>query len=155
MDRKIRMYVRRLKLDRLKPWIVVFYVFYSPILVLVFVQWTVQWFENRSRYSSVLSAASPYPFSDFFNGFMSTDCSAGGNWGALFWGDGNGFSCMIHVRLISVWLLTAGYSLAPILRKRVLPIISNNVSELPFREPIEITQESTMTEKTETNENTH
>jgi hypothetical protein len=150
MDRKIQAYLWRLKLDRLKPWIVVFC---SPILLLALFVWIIRWFENRSLHSSVLFAASPYPFSDFLGGFMSTDCSDAGNWGAMFWGDS--ISCMIHVQLISAWLLTAGYSLAPFVRKRVLALLSGENPESFDREPAENIQESKMTEKTEINENSN
>jgi hypothetical protein len=81
---------------------------------------------------------------------MSTDCSAGGNWGAVFWGDSYGIRCMTHVQLISVWLLAAGYSLAPFARKRVLLLFGDSNPKTLDMEPAEYIHESTITEKTET-----
>ncbi len=147
MNRKIRLYLLRLKLDRLKPWIAVFY---SPILLLALVHWTVQWFENRSRFASVLLTDSPYPFSDFFRGFLTTDCSRGGSWAAMFWGDNYGLGCMIHVQLITAWLLAAGYSLAPFVRKRVMDLSGDKKLEPLDSEPARNIEESTMAEKTDT-----
>jgi hypothetical protein len=147
MDRNIKRYLRRLMLERLKPWVVVFY---SPVLLLAVVSWLVQWFANRSRYSSVLPISSPYPFSELFKGFFSTDCSDAGSWGTAFWGDNYGVLCMIHVQLISAWLLTAGYALTPSVRKRILPLFVSEHPQPLDDSPDENRTESTMTETTET-----
>jgi hypothetical protein len=146
MNRRIKLHLRRLKLNRLKQWIVVIY---SPVLLFVFGGWTIQWFENRGQYSSVLQTASGYPASEFFRGFLSIDCAKAGGIGESFWG-GNALSCMIHVQLISIWLFAVGYSLAPLARKRVFPIFETEHPVSMDEVPDEKGHEITITEMNET-----
>ncbi|MGA2672448.1 MAG: hypothetical protein ABSE99_04395 [Terracidiphilus sp.] len=125
MDSKYARYLRRLNPDRLKPWA---FVFLSPFILVALLNWTLQWLENRDRYASVLQSASLYPVSQFFRGFLSTDCSYAGN--VEFWGEGYGISCVVHVQSIAVWLIAIGYSVAPFVRNRVLPCSTANIRGL-------------------------
>ena len=138
--------IRRLKPDRLKPWKIVFL---SPVVLLALATWTLQWFENSSKYSSVLRTTSPYRLSEIFNGFLSTDCSGAGGSG-VFWGDSYGIQCMIHAQSIAIWLIAVGYSLSPVFRKRVLPLFTGEGSALQNESGTGNLEESTMLEKTET-----
>jgi hypothetical protein len=138
-------FLKRLNPDRLKPWV---FVFLSPVIVFALLRWAMQWYENSSRNSSVLQATSPYRFSEFFNGFFSTDCSIVSE-SNMFWRDGYGFSCLVHRQLIAIWLIAIGYSLAPAVRKRVMPLFNMDHPD-PIDEPsTENITESTITEKTE------
>jgi hypothetical protein len=138
--------LKRLNPDRLKSWV---FVFFSPVIVIALLRWAFQWYENRSQYSSVLQTTSPYRFSEFFNGFFSTDCSNAAE-SAVFWRDQYGLSCMVHRQLIAIWLIAIGYSLAPIVSKRVIPLFNMDHPH-PIDEPsTENITESTITEKTDT-----
>jgi hypothetical protein len=137
--------LKRLNPDRLKPWV---FVFLSPVIIIALSRWTIQWLENRRLSSSVLQTDSAYPFSEFFNGFFSTDCSIASE-SNIFWRDEYGFSCMMHRQWIAIWLIAIGYSLAPAVRKRVIPLFNTNHPD-PIDEPsTENITESTITEKTE------
>lgn len=138
--------LKRLNPDRLKSWV---FVFLSPVIVIALLRWAFQWYENRSQYSSVLQTTSPYRFSEFFNGFFSTDCSNAAE-SAVFWRDQYGLSCMVHRQLIAIWLIAIGYSLAPMVSKRVIPLFNMDHPH-PIHEPsTENITESTITEKTDT-----
>ena len=137
--------IRRLNPDRLKPWT---FVFLSPVVLLALGGWTIQWFENSSQYESVLRTTSPYHLSELFKGFLSTNCSSSGG-SAVSWGDSYAFRCMVHAQLIAIWLIAVGYSLAPIFRKRVLPLFSKEGPVSRNEPQNENIEESTMTEKTE------
>ncbi len=137
--------LKRLNPDRLKPWV---FVYLSPAIVTALVSWTMQWYENNSQPLSVLRTASRYQFSEFFNGFFSTDCSNASE-SSVFWRDGNGLGCMVHVQQIAIWLIAVGYSLAPVVRKRVRPLF-NMEHPVPLDESsTENIQENTTTEKTD------
>jgi hypothetical protein len=137
--------LRRLNPDRLKSWV---FVFLSPVAVFALLRWIMQWHENSSQYSSVLQTTSPYRISDLFNGFFSTDCSIASE-SNVFWRDGYGFSCLVHRQLIAIWLIAIGYSLAPAVSKRVIPLFNMDHPD-PMDEPSpENITESTITEKTE------
>ncbi len=145
-DRKLERRLKRLNPDRLKQWL---FVFLSPFIVIALLRWTFQWFENASRYSSVLQTDSPYRFSEFFNGFLSTNCSNASE-SAVFWRDGYGLGCLVHVQMIVIWLIAIGYSLAPTVRKRAMTLFSVDHA-VPIDElSIDNTQGSTITEKTDT-----
>jgi len=137
--------LKRINPDRLKPWV---FVYLSPAIVTALVSWSMQWYENSSQSLSVLRTTSPYRFSEFFNGFFSTDCSNVSE-SSAFWRDGYGLGCMVHVQQIAIWLTAVGYSLAPVVRKRVRPLFN---MEHPVRideSSTENIQESTITEKTD------
>ena len=124
------------------------FVFLSPVFVFALLRWTVQWFENGSQYSSVLQITSPYRFSEFFNGFFSVDCSNASE-SNVFWRDGYGLKCLVHMQLIAIWLTAIGYSLAPALRKRVMPLLNADHPVPTVDPPTENLQESIITEKTD------
>jgi hypothetical protein len=140
---------QRLKLldpDQLKPWV---FVYLSPVIVIALLRWTFQWYENCNRYSSVLQTNSPYSFSELFYGFFSTNCSSASD-SALFWRDGYGLGCMVHVQLIVIWMIAVGFSLAPAVRNRVLTLFNMDYL-VPIDEPSTANiQESSITEKTDT-----
>ena len=65
------------------------------------------------------------------------------------WGERYAFSCMTHVQLISTWVLTIGYSLAPLVHKRIFPMFTME-HPAPIEElPTENLKESTMIGKTD------
>jgi hypothetical protein len=143
--------LKRLNPDGLKSWI---FVFFSPVIILCLLSWMIDWFALRSRHSSVLQTTSPYPMSEFFDGFLSTNCSNFTDLRGDMWGERWKFSCLIHVQLISIWMLTIGYSLAPFVRKRILPLLRGEHPMPTDESPTEILQESTMTETTDSDEDT-
>ena len=143
---KHKILLKRLNPDRLKPWV---FVYLSPVIVIALLRWAFQWYENRSQYSSVLQTTSPYRFSEFFNGFFSTDCSNAAE-SAVFWRDQYGLSCMVHRQLIAIWLIAIGYSLAPAVRKRVIPLFNMDHPHSIDEPSTENITESTITEKTDT-----
>jgi hypothetical protein len=144
-NRKFERGLKRINPDLLKPWV---FMFLSPVIVIAFLRWTFQWFENGSQYSSVLQTTSPYQLSEFFKGFFSTNCSNASE-SNVFWRDGYGLSCMVHVQLIVIWMIAIGYSLAPAVRKKAM-ILFNTDNSVPMDEPSTANiQESTITEKTD------
>jgi hypothetical protein len=146
IDRRITVFLRRLRPDRLKPWICVFL---SPLILLAVLSWTIDWFDMNSRHSSVLQTTAPYPMSVFFEGFLSSNCSDLADWRGDMWGDRYVFRCTTHVQLISAWVLALGYSLVPIVFRRVLPLFSNDHPEPANKQPDENLPESTITENTD------
>jgi hypothetical protein len=146
-NRKFAVMLKRINPDRLKPWV---FVFFSPLMILALISWAINWFDLHSRHSSVLQTTSPYPMSEFFHGFLSTNCSSAADWRVDLWGARYAFSCMIHVQLISTWVITIGYSLAPLVRKHVFPMFTME-HPAPIEEPpTENLKESTMIGKTDT-----
>ncbi|MGA3345203.1 MAG: hypothetical protein ABSC76_10080 [Terracidiphilus sp.] len=135
--------LKRLNPDRLKPWV---FAYLSPVFVIALLRWIMQWYENSSQYSSVLQTTSSYRISELFNGFFSTDCSGAGE-SAFFWRDGYGLSCMVHVQSIAIWLIAIGYSLAPAVRKRAIPLFGTDPRICRDEPTTENIQEIAITEK--------
>jgi hypothetical protein len=138
--------LKRLNPDLLKPWV---FLYLSPVFVMALLRWTMQWHENRRLSTSVLQTISAYPLSEFFKGFLATNCSSGGE-SAFFWRDEYGLGCMKHMASIAIWLTAIGYSLAPAARKQVLPLFKTERPTLVEGPSDEDLQGSTITEKTDT-----
>jgi len=138
-------FLRKLDLERMKVWIVALY---SPIMILALLNWLIDWYAIYSKRVTVLAEGSPVPISTIFDGFFSTNCRNVSDSRLDLWSDNFLLHCTIHVRLISAFLMTAGYSLAPLIRAHLQPTQMTHNDESVGDPSGEIDPESKMVEST-------
>lgn len=128
-------FLRKLELDRMKPWIVLLY---SPVLVMAIAGWVIDWFAMHSRTLSVLQNSSSISIWGMFDGFFSTSCRNVFDNRLDLWTDNFALQCAMHVLMISIFLMAAGYSIAPSIKSQLL---KRAWAEHPATE--DVTQEET------------
>jgi hypothetical protein len=109
-------FLEKLQLDRMKPWVVVLY---SPIFAVALVGWIVAWFAMRARTMTILQDSTAMPVWRMFDGFFSESCRNVSDNRLDLWNDNFRMQCNVHVLTISMLLMAAGYSLAPLIRSRI------------------------------------
>jgi len=139
-------FLRKLDLERMKVWIVALY---SPIMILALLNWLIDWYAIYSKRVTVLAEGSPVPISTIFDGFFSTNCRNVSDSRLDLWSDNFLFHCTIHIQLISAFLMAAGYSLAPVIRARLLSTQMTDHEEPVAECSDEIDPESKMAESTQ------
>lgn len=113
--RNIENYLRELKTESLHAWL---WAFFCPLFLLDFLGWILNWVDMSARNASVLQTSSSYHLSDLVRGYFSTDCSWTGLWPMEPSETKTSFRCMMHIQMISLWLMSVGYSVAPfVIRK--------------------------------------
>jgi hypothetical protein len=142
----IPQFLKKLDLERMKIWIIAIY---SPIMILALLNWLIDWNAMHSRGVTVLHESSSVPISEIFEGFFSTNCRNVSDARLNLWSDNFLFHCTIHIQLISVFLMAAGYSLAPIIRAHLEPTQMTEPEEPVTDSSDEIDSESKMAESTE------
>jgi hypothetical protein len=139
-------FLKRLDLERMKVWIAAIY---SPIMILALLTWLIDWYAIYSKRVTVLAGGSSVPISTIFDGFFSTNCRNVSDSRLDLWSDNFLFHCTIHIQLISAFLMAAGYSLAPVIRARLLSTQMTDHEEPVAECSDEIDPESKMAESTQ------
>jgi hypothetical protein len=140
-------FLKKMDLERMKIWVVAIF---SPIMVMVLFTWLMDWYATHSKRVTVLQESSSLPpISTLFEGFFSTNCRNVSDIRLDLWGDNFLFHCAIHIQLISVFLMTAGYSLAPVIRAHLQPTQMREHEESAIDSGDEAEPESKMAESTE------
>ena len=139
-------FLKKLDLERMKVWIVALY---SPIMIMVLLTWLIDWYAVHSKRVTVLQESSSVPISTIFEGFFSTNCRNVSDSRLDLWSDNFLFHCTIHIRLISTFLMAAGYSLAPVIRAHLQPTPVTEDEEPIAGSADDIDPESKMAESTE------
>jgi hypothetical protein len=140
-------FLKKLDLEPMKTWVVAIY---SPILIMALFSWLIDWYTMHSQGVTVLQEGSSVPpISTIFEGFFSTSCRDVSDSRLSLWSDNFLFHCTIHIQLISIFLMAAGYSLAPIIRAHLRPTQMTEEEEPLAGTADEIDSESKMAESTE------
>jgi hypothetical protein len=108
--------LRKLELEKMKSWM---FVLYSPILMASLFLWAHDWIAMHARSVTVLQDSSAAPVWRLFEGFFSTNCRNVDDIRLDLWTDNFALQCSTHVTMISIFLMAAGYSIAPWIRSRV------------------------------------
>jgi hypothetical protein len=104
---------------------------------------------HSKRVTVFQETSSVPPISTIFEGFFSTNCRNVSDVRLDLWGDNFLFRCTIHVLLISAFLTTAGYSLAPVIRAHLQPTQMRGHEESVTDSSDETDPESKIAESTE------
>jgi hypothetical protein len=112
--------LKKLELEGMKRWVVVLV---SPILLMELMRWLTDWEEMRTRTASVLPGSTSAPNYRAFEGFLTTNCLNVIDVRLDIWPDNFWYRCTIHVLTLSAFFTAVGYSIAPWLRKHILPDI--------------------------------
>jgi len=138
-------FLKKLDLERMKIWVVAFF---SPIIIMALLSWLIDWYAMHSKRVTVLQGSSSVPISTIFEGFFSTNCRNVSDVRLDLWSDNFLFHCTIHIQLISAFLTSAGYSLAPLVRAHLQPTQMTDFEESVADSSEEIDPESKMAEST-------
>jgi hypothetical protein len=109
-------FLKKLELEKMKRWVVVLL---SPVFLMAIGGWIIDWETMHSEKVSVLAGSLSAPISSIFEGFLSETCKNVSDVRLDIWPDNFWFRCMLHIQLVSVCLITAGYSLAPWFRQGI------------------------------------
>lgn len=135
-------FLNRLELEQMKRWVVALF---SPLIVLEFLTWIIDWSATHSKRVTVLAESSSMPLSTMFEGFFSTECRNVSDIRLDLWSDNFIYHCMAHISVISAFLTAAGYSLAPLVSRHFLPPVRLENSESDNDSPREDGPESKIT----------